>query len=364
MILRACIVVSALSSLAGAQTKVVVAAPNSSQDAGMIVIPPYTSWNGVVDFGKKGTVIASGTVGLTTWLASVQPLDGLSSPDLKPWHLLITYEQFDEDGDKIHSGSMDEIWAGPKKFRRTYASDNFSQTDFATDHGLFRQGDQRWPNRAELQVRTAIVEPFNYASTFSDVQLTNFTAAFGPHNLDCVALDKRSGGISSATQYCFDPGTEVLRYVRGPGWYQTTYNRLMPFQSRDIGTDVAVTDGGKKYLVLHVHSLESVANPEDSTFIPPAYAIDLSGKKLTGVAAQVLKTSFPEWPDSIRHDHFKVTVAIVIGKTGHVESAHAIDGPAKAYKAAEDTAKKWVFKPYEVLGEPVEIDTKIELSNN
>jgi len=43
-----------------------------------------------------------------------------------------SYDQFDEDGDNIHSGVDEEFWAGPKKYRRIYKSDNLNQTDYAT----------------------------------------------------------------------------------------------------------------------------------------------------------------------------------------------------------------------------------------
>jgi outer membrane biosynthesis protein TonB len=59
-----------------------------------------------------------------------------------------------------------------------------------------------------------------------------------------------------------------------------------------------------------------------------------------------------------------VTVEIVIGKDGHVLSAHAISGPQDAFKSAEATARNWTFEPYMVLEEPAEVITKIVLSNN
>jgi hypothetical protein len=45
-------------------------------------------------------------------------------------------------------------------------------------------------------------------------------------------------------------------------------------------------------------------------------------------------------------------------------SAHAVAGPSNAFKAAEDTVRKWVFQPYLVLGEPVEVESKVQLQNN
>jgi hypothetical protein len=59
-----------------------------------------------------------------------------------------------------------------------------------------------------------------------------------------------------------------------------------------------------------------------------------------------------------------VTIAVVVGKNGHVIEAHAIEGPPEAFKAAENGVRKWMFQPYLVMGEPEEAETKVMLSNN
>jgi hypothetical protein len=52
----------------------------------------------------------------------------------------------------------------------------------------------------------------------------------------------------------------------------------------------------------------------------------------------------------------------VIGKDGRVIEAKAISGPKEAYKAAESAARKWVFPPYLVAGQPAEVEKKIVFS--
>jgi protein TonB len=107
-----------------------------------------------------------------------------------------------------------------------------------------------------------------------------------------------------------------------------------------------------------------VPKVEEWEFIPPADAVNLANKRVTGVPEQPLQPVFPEWPTSFRQQHFLVSVEIVIGKDGHVISAHAVSGPPETYKAAENAVKKWTFRPYLVLGDPVEVESKVQLSNN
>jgi hypothetical protein len=35
---------------------------------------------------------------------------------LQPWHLVLTYDEFDEDGDNVNSGVYDEVWWSARYF--------------------------------------------------------------------------------------------------------------------------------------------------------------------------------------------------------------------------------------------------------
>jgi len=128
----------------------------------------------------------------------------------------------------VHSGVYEEYWAGPTEYRRIYKSDNLNQTDYATEKGLYRFGDQKWPDRAQLQVRAEIVEPLSYAATLEGAHPRTEVRSFGRYKLQCVLLEKAM--VSDPTQYCFELDTFILRYNRGWGWFQTTYNKIVTFQ--------------------------------------------------------------------------------------------------------------------------------------
>jgi hypothetical protein len=239
-----------------------------------------------------------------------------------------------------------------------------NQTDYATDKGLYRHGDQRWPNRAESQVRAELIAPFSYAATLQGFHARNLERTFSGYKFQCVLIENDSR-ISDPTQYCFELDGSVLRYSRGFGWFQTVYNRIVPFQGRNLAQEVDVTDGGKPYLKLRVETIESLSHVDDANFVPPSDAVALQGDRVSGVRPVAINTSsFPQWPASLRAQHFKVTLEIVIGKDGRVVSAHSISGPPEAYKASEDAVRKWIFKPYLVLDKPVEVEQRVEFSNN
>jgi hypothetical protein len=341
--------------------KTLVVAAETKSDS-VIAIPPATS----VKFDLKGEKKAADAdaVDLPHWLSKEAALNGLQSTDLRPWHIVVTYDQFDEDGDNVHSGVYEEYWVGAKKYKRIYKSDNFNQTDYATDNGLYRLGDQRWPDPTQSQVRAEVIAPFSYAATLEGFHGRNVERTFSGYKLQCVLIE-RGPGISDPTQYCFEPDSSVLRYNRGDGWFQTVYNRIVEFQGPNVAQEVDVTNGGKPYLRLRVDTIELISHLDDADFMPPPDAVGPLGDRVSGVSPQPINmSSHPQWPASMRAQHFTIEVEIVIGKNGHVVSARAVSGPSEGYKACENAVRKWVFKPYLVLDKPVEVEQRVGFSNN
>ena len=135
------------------------------------------------------------------------------------------------------------------------------------------------------------------------------------------------------------------------------FDRIDSFQERNVALEVDVTDGGKRCLELRVKTIELLANIDDADFTPPADAVGPLADRVSGVFFEPINmSSVPQWPASLRGQHFTVTVDIVIGKDGHVMSAQATSGPPEAHKGCEDAIRKWVFPPYKVLDKPVEVE--------
>jgi len=192
----------------------------------------------------------------------------------------------------VHSGVYEEYWAGAKKYKRIYKSDNLNETDYATEKGLYRLGDQQWPDRAQLQVRSEIVDPFSYAATLVGFHGRTVEQTFSGYQLQCVLLEKDSE-ISNPTQYCLEPEGSVLRYSKGFGWFQTVYNDIAPFQGRSLAQAVEVTDGGKPYLKLRVATIELISHVDNADFVPPPTAIGPVGDRVSGVHPVPIKPGFP-----------------------------------------------------------------------
>jgi TonB family protein len=261
-----------------------------------------------------------------------------------------------------NSGTLEEFFIDSKKYRRTYSADTLNQTEVATESGLYRSGDQRWPSPSELQVRNEVLQPLYLALRDQhNLRLDKIDWQVGASKLPCIILRRTDMTISDngLQKFCFDPGTVLLRYTRGGGWDETAYNNFVLFQDRYVPLEIEVTHAGKAFLKIHVEELESIIHVDDALFEPPkgndgplAGRISISSAIL--MRDYIASRATPAYPRGVRG---KVTVNFVVGKDGRVIEAVAVDGPAELRGAAVEAVRKYRFRPFLVQGQPVEVES-------
>jgi hypothetical protein len=294
-------------------------------------------------------------------LQLAQTTNGLNLTPTIPWHIKLTYDQFDEDGDNIHSGTVEEFYASPKKYKRIFISDTLKQTDIATSNGLFRSGDQQWEGSIELQVQQETITPLYRANLAEkNTRLDSLDWPIGKNTLPCVVIRRTDMTISDngLPKYCFDSGTTKLRYTRGTGWDETVYNNMFLFQGRAVARDITVTNGGKPKLKIHVEILEELSQPDDTLFTPPSDSTKIAGRiKIQGaILNSYIIDRTPLEPNG---EKGTLTVRFVVGKDGKVIEAEVLDGPKGLQKGVLHTIRGYKFRPFLVLDEPVEVESKM-----
>jgi len=77
----------------------------------------------------------------------------------------------------------------------------------------------------------------------------------------------------------------------------------------------------------------------------------------------ILKT-LPPYPPIARASHLEGTVvlAATISKTGTIENLRVVSGSPMLQRAALDAVKTWQYKPYLLNGEPVEVETTVNVN--
>lgn len=86
-----------------------------------------------------------------------------------------------------------------------------------------------------------------------------------------------------------------------------------------------------------------------------------------GVAqGYLLNKTAPAYPPIARASRTQGTVvlAAVISKSGLIENLHVVSGPALLQQAALDAVKTWRYKPYLLNGDPVEVETQVNVIFN
>jgi len=85
----------------------------------------------------------------------------------------------------------------------------------------------------------------------------------------------------------------------------------------------------------------------------------------SGVAQGLLVHQIaPQYPPLARQARIQGTVVLqaVIGKDGTVQGLHVISGHPMLTQAAMEAVKQWRYRPYSLNGEPVEVDTQINVN--
>jgi TonB family protein len=70
------------------------------------------------------------------------------------------------------------------------------------------------------------------------------------------------------------------------------------------------------------------------------------------------------YPTAAKAKHIQgaVTLAMVIRKDGTVTDVQVVSGPAELAPAATDAVRQWRYRPYQLLGRPVEIQTTAQIN--
>jgi protein TonB len=81
-------------------------------------------------------------------------------------------------------------------------------------------------------------------------------------------------------------------------------------------------------------------------------------------SAMVMKKIAPNYPPLAKSARVSgvVHLAAVIAKDGTIQELHVTGGPALLQQAAMDAVKQWVYRPTLLNGEPVQVETTIDVN--
>jgi len=101
------------------------------------------------------------------------------------------------------------------------------------------------------------------------------------------------------------------------------------------------------------HTTQRVVHPEPKTIRVSSWTEE----------GMIVSRTIPSYPIIARTTHVEGTVvlAATISKAGTIENLRVVSGPAMLQQAAVDAVKTWRYKPYVLDGQPVEVETSVEV---
>ena len=301
-------------------------------------------------------------------------LNGLSGEDLKPWHLKASFTILDASGKVANQGTIEEFWAGPHLSKTIYTSAGFSQTTYETENGLFSSGNPHAPPQLLRWAAEELVSPIplsTHPALLDRAQIKLQDGTAGSNKLRCLSLlfynEEKPVREFHGPGYCLEAALPIVRITSYAGnLSQTIYNRILLFQGHYVSGALEIGANGR--VVLRANLDDSKRSPPSTHRIslrrPDSIPVHRIVELLSiDTQKQLIKKAPPDYPPIARAARIQgdVVLRVHIDSDGHVSDQIVLSGPAMLQQAAIDGVRQWVYKPFQVDGEPVEVDMVINV---
>lgn len=292
--------------------------------------------------------------------------NGLTGDDVKPWHVKASYQSLDDQGNVQDQGIYEEFWVSGTKYKRTFTGKAFTQTEYGTAKGYFFSGDLNAQFRQGYKIRNGFFNPLPNLEMIEKFSFALEKHEAGGVKYACLNFKDANGNPFGPT-WCLSADKPILRVGSSPEGGQVLHNRILRFRGQYIAGDLTFIQEGKTTLTAHIDTIEALDPIDDAIFLPSADAtlepprkISISGGVMAGA---LIKRVTPDYPEIAKQAGVQGTVVLKasIGKDGHIRDLKVISGPGMLQQAALDAVKHWAYRPYLLLGEPVDVDTTVNV---
>jgi TonB family protein len=310
--------------------------------------------------------------------AMAAPFYDFSSPELKPWHLKATYQLYDEKGKPSEQGIYEYWWASPKVYRSTWTRPGATHTDWYTADGKhWSQATGKPIEFFERSLSSMLLSPLPSADELdpAKAKLSRETVKLGGLQYPCIIVephDVTRGPMTTSPlgifpTYCFDPQSPVLRFRYASGAMTTVFDRIAKVQGRYLPFEFQLLNGRSKILDATVNTVAGLA-PSDPALTPSTAASIARPDEVqisAGVAVgNLVKKEAPPYPQDAKGARVSGTVVLQakIGLDGKVRELHVVSSPSFSLAAsAIEAVSHWEYKPFKLNGEPVEVETIVNV---
>jgi len=190
-----------------------------------------------------------------------------------------------------------------------------------------------------------------------DGSLQQIEVVSGPDEL-------RQAAIDAVKQWQYQPTTLSGKPVEVTTMISLVFG-LKPSEAQ-APTAAPITPAGSSATGSDQSAVPDVLKAPELAPNPPPPSRALPARiKIGGTvqSASLIRLVKPEYPDEAKLAHITGTVRlhVVIARNGLVQDVQYVSGPVMLENAAIDAVKQWRYRPTQLNGHPVEVDTTIDV---
>jgi TonB family protein len=325
-------------------------------------------------------------------LAAATPFYDFTSPELKPWHLKATYQLYDEKGKPSEQGTYEYWWVSPQVYRSTWTRPGATHTEWHMASGKHAHQDSGEALKFfEYKLQAALFSPIPAHADLAPNKSNLELKSIGSKNakspcIMVIPLMPNYPGLKDVPlglfpTYCFDAQLPVLRASHDFGTLTMEFNHIVKVQNRYLAREIVYFEGKRKILTASVDTIAGLS-PSDPALTPPVdltppiksqvmKSANATAPKLDKVTitsgvmlGMLIRKTQPYYPQEAKDSHISGTVVLqaTIGTDGGIHNLHVLSAPSPTLAVSALWAvSQWQYKPYLLLGEPVEVNTTVNV---
>ncbi|MGA7157054.1 MAG: energy transducer TonB [Acidobacteriaceae bacterium] len=311
-------------------------------------------------------------------VAAAARRNSLNLVEQRPWHLKLDVTVFDAEGKHPSEGTI-EVWrSGADQRVLTTFGDSSRFTTRHNGEFYMRSSGPEVPVEADL-VLQQVLDPGPGPSDIGGSTPELRIQKFGKTKLDCIMLTQPTKGLKDIPlglypTYCLD-AKDAIRVSYNFVSRTVLINGVGEFLDHTVPIQMSIYRGISGQVVVATSKVSALSTyvPTPGEFDPTAdmkAVVDLDDRKggtvrqaiSAGSRSKFVEPIYPEGPKQ-RHESGTVRFRAIIGRDGHIHSLRPTDDSDSEFVvAAIEAVGQWTYRPYELKGVPVEVDTTITVN--
>ena len=183
---------------------------------------------------------------------------------VKPWHMAVKFQLYDEKGKPSAAGTLEEWWAGPQLWKIMIRSPLYTATTVENLDGDFRTAGTGAIPQQIRAIERDLVYPAPMGEDLSGVTTQVLHKRLESASVECIQLGEATTVVSFPF-YCLDSADSNLKAVYSTKPWSMIRNRITNFQGRSVALSITVNEGKREVASAEVTDLTELSS-EDGLF--------------------------------------------------------------------------------------------------